>query len=237
MTEPKSFRQRCYEAVNQEVWRQMLEMMGNVRGRRVLFVGCGTSFSLCRDLLERGADLWCLDVSSASIDQLMRQPWGSSRRRLHLCVASAEDTGLPSGAFDVVVGKAILHHLDMKAFLPELGRVAVAGARIVFSEPLQGSPPLRLFRRLTPNHRVPSERPFRRTELAAIRAGCSEWTIRHNFLLATAAMPLMLAGLGRLGERVFEAGLAGDRLVFSLIPPARWWAWNVTFSGQLNGSI
>src|SRR5207245_1112983 len=49
-------------------------------------------------------------------------------------VAPVEQTGLPSESFDVVAGKWILHHADVKLAACEVRRVLKKGGKGVFAE-------------------------------------------------------------------------------------------------------
>ena len=53
--------------------------------------------------------------------------------------------------FDAVLGKQILHHLDLGVAIPEIVRVLRPGGRAVFLEPLIHNPLLEGYRRLTPH--------------------------------------------------------------------------------------
>lgn len=83
---------------------ELLRLAGDVGGRRVLDLGCGTG-ALARRMAERGASVLALDPSSETIDTALEQarelePQG----RLEFGVADPEDrASLPSGPFDLVV--------------------------------------------------------------------------------------------------------------------------------------
>jgi SAM-dependent methyltransferase len=84
-----------------------------------------------------------LDISSGSVEVAAR------RARLHgvsdrcsFVVGEAERLPFADGSFDVVVGKAVLHHLDVALAAAELERVMRPGARAAFTEPLGTNPVL-----------------------------------------------------------------------------------------------
>jgi SAM-dependent methyltransferase len=62
-------------------------------------------------------------------------------------VAPAEQTGLPAGGFDVVVGKWVLHHLDLARGTQELARVLRPGGTGLFFETSALNPVLKWARR------------------------------------------------------------------------------------------
>lgn len=108
----------------------MLELAGDVTGRRILDAGCGPG-PLFAALRDRGAILTGIDASSGMLEQ--------ARRRLgsdaDLWVADlASPLQFPDGAFDDVVASLVLHYLkDWGPTLAELRRVLTPGGRLIVS--------------------------------------------------------------------------------------------------------
>jgi SAM-dependent methyltransferase len=103
-------------------------------GTRVLELGCGPGgFTLT--LLAIGADVTAVDLSSEMIEVARRRiaQFGSGRTA-SLVAAPVERMCLNSGSFDVVVGRFILHHLDISEAAPEIARVLRRGGKAVFAE-------------------------------------------------------------------------------------------------------
>lgn len=108
----------------------MLDLAGDVRGRRILDAGCGSG-PLAEALLARGASVTGIDVSPAMID-LARRRLGPDAD-LHVA-ALGEVLPFPDGSFDDVVCSLVLHYLeDWSAPLAELRRVLVPGGRLLLS--------------------------------------------------------------------------------------------------------
>ncbi|HTX85755.1 MAG TPA: class I SAM-dependent methyltransferase [Streptosporangiaceae bacterium] len=121
----------------------ILDLAGDVAGRRILDVGCGSG-PLFAALRERGATVTGMD-SSAKMLKLARQRLGASAA-LHLA-----DLGNPlpfaNDAFDDVIASLVLHYLqDWTAPLAELRRVLTPGGRLIasvdhpFASQLQAGP-------------------------------------------------------------------------------------------------
>jgi ubiquinone/menaquinone biosynthesis C-methylase UbiE len=131
------------------------------RDKRVLLYGCGAALG-AQDFVDAGAtSIVGFDISAAEIEQGQQ----IARERgyadmVDLKVADAHNTGLPDQSFDLIMGTAILHHLDVRLALAELRRILAPGGRAVFLEPLAHNPILRLGRTLTPNARTDDEHPF-----------------------------------------------------------------------------
>lgn len=110
----------------------MLELAGDVHGRRVLDAGCGSA-PLAAALRDRGAVVSAFDLSPAMV-ALARERLGDEA---DVTVADLGEL-LPYGedSFDVVVCSLALHYLqDWAAPLAELRRVLRPGGRLVVSVP------------------------------------------------------------------------------------------------------
>jgi ubiquinone/menaquinone biosynthesis C-methylase UbiE len=104
--------------------------VGDVRGRRVLDLGCGTGRHALW-LAASGANVTALDFSEGMLAEARRKPGAEAIR--FLCHDAHEP--LPFGAeFDVVVSGLVLEHIrDLDAFFAEIRRVLVPGGRAVVS--------------------------------------------------------------------------------------------------------
>jgi SAM-dependent methyltransferase len=116
------------------------EFVGNLRDREVLELGSGMG-EMTTLLARGGARVTAVDISPGSIAVARR------RAELHrvdeaidFVVAPAEQLPLESDRFDLVVGKAVLHHLEVGRAAPELHRVIRPGGRAAFAEPLGTNP-------------------------------------------------------------------------------------------------
>jgi SAM-dependent methyltransferase len=102
---------------------------GDLRGRRVLEVGCGTG-QLASALAERvAARVWVVDPEPAMVDVASRRV----PRSVGLKVAPAERLPFRDGAFERAVLRLVVHLLDRGQALPELRRVLAPDGRAVIA--------------------------------------------------------------------------------------------------------
>lgn len=108
----------------------MVDLAGDVRGRRVLDAGCGSG-PLSARLRAKGASVTAFDASPAMVE-LARERLGPEA---DLRVADlGERLPFEDNAFDDVVASLVLHYLeDWAAPLAELRRVLRPGGRLIVS--------------------------------------------------------------------------------------------------------
>jgi SAM-dependent methyltransferase len=108
----------------------MLELAGDVVGRRILDAGCGSG-PLSAALRDRGAVVTGVDASARML-ALARRRLGDDVA-LHLADLS-EPLPFADGAFDDVVASLVLHYLeDWGPTLAEIRRVLRPGGRLIAS--------------------------------------------------------------------------------------------------------
>ena len=153
-------------------------LAGDVRGKVVLDLGCGTGENALM-LAKCGAKVLAMDISESLIRLAMRRldVHGASGDARFL-VGSAHQIPLPDEAVDLVFGIAILHHLDLSLAAREIRRVLREGGRAVFKEPVRNSAALRVLQKLIPNRDPeisPFERPLTDNELKQFASGFSRF--------------------------------------------------------------
>ncbi|HEV2117889.1 MAG TPA: class I SAM-dependent methyltransferase [Terriglobales bacterium] len=175
-----------------EHMEMLLRAAGPLTGKRVLDFGCGRGES-GRIYAAHGASrVEGFDISGENIAIANKNAKRDGlEQRVSFRRLAAEEIDYPSGSFDVVIGKAILHHTDLEKTAWQLERVLVPGGVAVFLEPLAHNPFLNLFRRLTPSRRTPTEKPLSLDDLKVFRRhfGCVTYrgfylfTLLSHFLL------------------------------------------------------
>jgi SAM-dependent methyltransferase len=146
----------------------VFHVLGDIRGRTVLDLGCGDGKDTTL-LAGKGARVYALDLSQDLLELAAArvQADGHADAVTFLC-ASAHSIPLPDASVDIVLGDAILHHLDLALVRAEVLRVLRPGGRAVFKEPIRESRLLRAVRPLIPYRQAdvsPYERPLFRSEV------------------------------------------------------------------------
>lgn len=109
-------------------WRELFELIvreGDLVGRRVLDVGCGTG-RLAAALAERGSRVWGVEPSPEMAAR-------ARDRGVHVKVARAEQLPFKEGWFDRAVLWLVAHLLDRAAAFAELARVLSADGRVAIT--------------------------------------------------------------------------------------------------------
>jgi SAM-dependent methyltransferase len=112
-----------------ENWRTLVDALvaeGDLAGRRVLDVGCGTG-RLALALAERGAKVWGVDPS----EPMLAKARAVAGRRVGFKLGTAEALPFKDGWFDRAVLRLVVHLVDRRRALPELARVLRPGGRAV----------------------------------------------------------------------------------------------------------
>lgn len=108
----------------------MLRLAGDVSGRRILDLGCGSG-PLSAALRENGADVSGFDASSAILDEARRRLGADTDLRVG---DLADPLPYADREFDDVIASLVLHYLrDWGAPLSELNRILRPGGRLILS--------------------------------------------------------------------------------------------------------
>jgi len=182
------------------IYQRMLTLAGDQSGKIVLEYGCGEGW-ITRDLAKRGALVSAFDISAEAVrktSEVLASAGLSDRCRV--AQMGAERLEYPDEYFDLSIGFAILHHLDLELAIAELYRVLKPGGVAYFAEPLGGNPLINLYRNLTPKYRTEDEAPLNLRALAPVLLRFRE--VHHTDFYVTALASVALAYLP-FGSRLY----------------------------------
>ncbi|MHC5110713.1 MAG: class I SAM-dependent methyltransferase [Planctomycetota bacterium] len=156
-----------FEACTAPENRFIMNWLGDVRGLRVLDMGCGAGEAAVY-FATRGADVTAVDLSRG-----MLTVTNQVARRYGVTVTCVQSRGealdLPSHHFDVVYAANMLHHVDMSRCLAEVCRVLKPDGRFVSWDPLKHNPIINIYRRMAAAVRTEDEAPLSIHDVAAFR--------------------------------------------------------------------
>ncbi|HLD61233.1 MAG TPA: class I SAM-dependent methyltransferase [Patescibacteria group bacterium] len=115
---------------------KVLELLGDVQGKKVLDIGAGTG-RLTLQLAKRGAEVTAVDISEEMLKKLR-----SKNEEVRIVIADAEDLPFDNDAFDIVVSAFLVVHLkDPTRFFDEVYRVLKDGGTFLVTNINQKDPP------------------------------------------------------------------------------------------------
>lgn len=214
---------------DQEVDKNLHETMAAHNGGRFLEIGSATWMSWVNRIGLEPGSLDCINISEAELEHGVTAA-EQTRVKPKFHIMDAHSLDFEENSFDVVFGKAILHHLDYAVALDEIKRVLKPGGIMVFMEPLDINPAMRMVRALTPALRTPDEEPIRGKHLALFNERFDVTLFPIQLLSAVASLP------SRTLFRTPENGLT--RTMFKLdrwlstVPGIRLWFRSVVIVGR-----
>lgn len=116
-------------------WRAAISRIVDVRGKRVADIGCGGGI-YCKALVEIGvASVTGIDFS----EEIVKGARENCRdyEAIRFVVGNALSTGLPGEQFDVIVERALIHHLkevDLSACFAEARRILKSGGTLIVQD-------------------------------------------------------------------------------------------------------
>ena len=149
----------AFEAMTAPENRFILEILGNLRGKKLLDVGTGLGESAIY-FAKLGAEVTAVDISPKMIELCADN---AKRHGVQLTthVATGEGLGLPPDSFDIVYAANLLHHIhDRDQFLGNMRQVLKPGGIFVAWDPIKYNPAINVYRRKATEVRTPDEMPL-----------------------------------------------------------------------------
>lgn len=109
----------------------LLQLIGEVRGKKVLDLGCGDA-EIGKELLEAGCSFYEGVDGSVNMVGKAQQALTSESSRIHL--ASMEDWDFPRESYDLVISRLALHYLeDLQKVVQQIHHSLKSGGHFIFS--------------------------------------------------------------------------------------------------------
>ncbi len=183
----------CYRGgENGAHYRFFANLIGDVAGLNVLDFGCGDGWYSIK-LGMSCANVWGIDISGELINRANRLAVDKGLSK-NVCFEkmAGEDLTFPDNFFDLIIGSAILHHTDIKRALRSILRVLKPGGRAIFIEPLNENGLLRIWRKVTPWRRSPTEKALVNRDLEFIQKIFPLANCKHFFFISILTQGFLL---------------------------------------------
>ncbi|HXI84185.1 MAG TPA: class I SAM-dependent methyltransferase [Verrucomicrobiae bacterium] len=178
----------------------VLEQLGDLRGKRVLDIGCGQGDTSVFFALG-GAEVHALDVSERMVaitNELARHHGVGERISAQVC--RVEDMKYTDDYFDLVFADGVLHHLDMPQAVPSIVRVMKPGGRGIFLEPQRGSIFSEIYRLFATDLRTENEHPLEQRDFDFLAGQFGRLSHREFHLVSLVLFAMRFASLKLSGQ-------------------------------------
>jgi 2-polyprenyl-3-methyl-5-hydroxy-6-metoxy-1,4-benzoquinol methylase len=221
--------------------RYILRQLGDLRGKRLLDIGCGLGESSVL-FAKRGALVTAADISPQMVEFALEL----ARRhgvQLQSAVGPAEHLGFAESSFDIIYTANTIHHLVNKpAFFEKVRLYLKPGGIFCSWDPVRYNPAINVYRRIAADVRTEDENPLGRRDLRLVNAYFSEVQTRHFWLLSLALfgkyflVDRINPNQTRYWKRIYQEPPRGlwwwrplewcDRILLR-VPGLRWLSWNI----------
>lgn len=230
------------EALTSPELRWIHTTLGDVRGCRVLDLGCGLGEASVYFAL-RGADVTAVDLSGEMLNTT--QELAATRNvKLRTHHAASESLGLGTNEkFDIIYVGNLFHHVDIAATLDVLLPHLHDHGKLVSWDPVAYNPLINVYRRMATSVRTADEHPLRIRDVRMIRDRFQHTQTKFFWFTTLTIFILMALAQRRDPNKVrfwkavvdeseswrwLYVPLARiDAVLLSVFPPLRWLCWNV----------
>ncbi len=219
---PRKRENQFYDQLSKDlILNEIFSGLSDLKNKKVLYYGCGENLSVLERFYLSGTDVVLFDLSEVALVKIH-----SKHSKAKLVVADAHRLPFLDSQFDLIFGRGILHHLEVKTALTEIKRILSGSGEVIFIEPLGINPLISLYRALTPQSRTTDEQPFRLKEIRTIRNSFPSFSCQYYFF--TTLVPILLGPLLRranIFEKTFLKFHQLDKRLFQIFPFLKYLAW------------
>lgn len=230
-----------FEACTSPENRFIIESLGDLRGKKVVELGCGLGEAAVY-FAKKGADVVATDISQGMCDLVKRV---ATKHGVTLATAQAYSHTMPfpDGTFDVVYAANLLHHVDVEETLIEAKRILKPGGVFVSWDPLAHNPAINVYRRMAMGVRTEDEHPLKMKEIGVFKKHFTNVKI-GTFWLTSLAIFLKFYFIDRVNpnkERYWKKILTEhkklektyyffekiDKVILKVLPFLKRYCWNI----------
>ncbi|MFH1746386.1 MAG: class I SAM-dependent methyltransferase [Planctomycetota bacterium] len=156
-----------FEACTAPENRFIMNWLGDVRGRRVLDLGCGAGEAAVYFAMQ-GAEVTATDISTGML-RLTRRVARRYGVKVRCVRQNGDDLNFPRQSFDVVYAGNLLHHVNMERCLATVAQVLKPDGRFVSWDPLRHNPIINIYRKMASAVRTDDETPLHINDTSKFR--------------------------------------------------------------------
>jgi SAM-dependent methyltransferase len=163
--------------------RFILQRLGDVRGQRLLDLGCGAGENSVY-FASRGANCVATDYSPGMVEVALKLA-AANGVEVEGRVINAMDIDYPDNSFDIVYAANLLHHIpEPLVTIREIYRVLKPGGKMCFWDPLRHNPVINIYRQIATEVRTEDETPL---DINIVKSVQRLFSVTHydTFWLAT----------------------------------------------------
>lgn len=212
---------------NRHPYERLLEIAGSLDGKRVLDFGCGSGWASI-EYDRRGAEVFTFDISQDNIN-VAKDNFKKNNvdGLIRIDKMAAESLQYDDESFDIIIGRAILHHTNMPESIKEAHRVLKRGGKAFFIEPLNHNPLIKLYRKQTPEKRTPTEKPLDYSDIQSFKNIFADVSSEEYYFLALAAFFwYFIIRNDQVFLKSMDLLVKIDRRVLRLFPALRKYCWS-----------
>jgi len=222
--------------------QQILKWMGDIKGKRILEIGCGLGEASVY-FAKQGAIVTASDISGGMLDVAARLARRHNAEISTIQVSAQNLSAIPNHTYDYIYAANLLHHVDIQTFIHEAKSKLKPGGEAFFWDPVHYNPVIQIYRKMATQVRTEDEHPLTRRDLANIRRSFSSCEVKFFWFTALAIFvkfflidrihpnqsrywKKIIDDAPRIGG-VLSVLHALDKILFSWIPGIRWLGWNI----------
>jgi ubiquinone/menaquinone biosynthesis C-methylase UbiE len=156
-----------FEACTSPENRIILEKLGDVRGKKILELGCGAGEASVY-FAKLGAEATATDLSSGML-RVVEEVATMHGVSVETRQTASDSLDFADESFDIVYAANLLHHVEISPTLAEVERVLKPGGIFAAWDPLAHNPLINIYRRMATEVRTEDEHPLKMSDLRLFR--------------------------------------------------------------------
>jgi len=230
-----------FEACTSPENRYILKKLGNLRGKKVLELGCGAGEASVY-LAKKGAIVTATDLSNGMLI-VVKKLAKKYKVKVNTVQCRSDKLPFPDASFDVVYAANLMHHVEHEPTLRESYRVLKKGGVFVSYDPLAHNPIINIYRKMAMGVRTEDEAPLKMRDIKGFKKIFSKveystfwfftlW-IFIRFYLIERVNPnkerywkKILIEHKRL-EKTYKRLEKMDKILFKILPFMKKYCWNI----------